>query len=78
MKYLHGSSNLKLTLGCKKPMLVGYTDSDLAVSIDDRKSTSGYMVTFARGGVAWLSKLQKCVALSTIEEFFLSHEVEAY
>ncbi|MCI98193.1 putative gag-pol polyprotein, partial [Trifolium medium] len=23
MRYLSGSSNLKLTLGCKKPMLVG-------------------------------------------------------
>jgi hypothetical protein len=72
MRYLRGSSNLKLTLGCKKPMLVGYTDSDLAGSIDDRKSTSGYMVTFAGGAVAWQSKLQKCVALSTTEAEFIA------
>lgn len=26
MRYLCDSSNLKLTLGCKKPMLVGYMD----------------------------------------------------
>jgi hypothetical protein len=52
MRYLRGSSNLKLTLGCKKSMLVGYADSDLAGSIDDRKSTSGYMVTFVGGAVA--------------------------
>ncbi|KAI5407796.1 hypothetical protein KIW84_053870 [Lathyrus oleraceus] len=30
-----------LTLGCKKPMLVGYTNLDLAGSLDDQKSTSG-------------------------------------
>ncbi|GAA0144198.1 hypothetical protein LIER_35885 [Lithospermum erythrorhizon] len=52
MRYLSGSSNLRLTLGCKKPMLVGYTDSDLVGSLDDRKSTSGYMVTFTGGAVA--------------------------
>ena len=28
MLYLRGSSNLKLTLGCKKPMLVGYTETN--------------------------------------------------
>lgn len=48
-----GLSNLNITLGCKKPMLVGYTYSDLSESLDDRKSTSGYMVTFAMGVVAW-------------------------
>ena len=72
MRYLRGSSNLRLTLGCKKPMLVGYTDSDLAGSLDDRKSTSGHMVTFVGGAVAWQSKLQKYVALSTTEAEFIA------
>ncbi|GAA0147202.1 transmembrane signal receptor [Lithospermum erythrorhizon] len=76
MRYLRGSSNLRLTLGCKKLMLVGYTDSDLAGSLDDRKSTSGYMVTFAGGAVAWQSKFQKCVALSTTKAEFIA-SVEA-
>lgn len=52
MRYLCGSSNLKLTIGCKKPMFVGYTNSDLAGSLDDRKSTSGCMVTFIERVVA--------------------------
>lgn len=52
MRYLCSSSHLKLTLGCKNPMFVGYTNSDLAGSLDDRKSTSGYMMTFSRGVVA--------------------------
>lgn len=72
MRYLRGTTNLRLALGCEKPMLVGYTDSDLAGSLDGRKSTSGHMVTFAGGAVAWQSKLQKCVALSTTEAEFIA------
>uniref|UniRef100_A0A3Q7HKK4 Reverse transcriptase Ty1/copia-type domain-containing protein n=1 Tax=Solanum lycopersicum TaxID=4081 RepID=A0A3Q7HKK4_SOLLC len=50
-----------------KPTLCGYTDSDMAGDVDTRKSTSGYLVTFAGGAVSWQSRLQKCVALSTTE-----------
>lgn len=48
-------------------LYVRYTDSDLAGSLDDRKSTSVYMLIFLGGVVAWQSKLQKFVALSTTE-----------
>ena len=37
----------------------------MAGSLDNRKSTSGFMVTFAVGAVTWQSKLQKCVTFST-------------
>jgi hypothetical protein len=53
-------------------MLVGYTDADMAGDIDSRKSTSGYLITFAEGAVSWQSKLQKCVALSTTEAEFIT------
>ncbi|KAI5445810.1 hypothetical protein KIW84_013879 [Lathyrus oleraceus] len=52
-------------------MLVGYTDLDLSGSLDDQQSTSGYMMSFVGGVVAWQSQLQKCVALSTIEAEFI-------
>ncbi|GKA55490.1 hypothetical protein Tco_0754439 [Tanacetum coccineum] len=65
-RYLRGSSNW-ITFGNGKPMLVGYTDSDLAGNKDNMKSTSGYLMTFAGGAVSWQSRLQKCVALSTTE-----------
>ncbi|XP_048627671.1 uncharacterized protein LOC125596632 [Brassica napus] len=39
---------------------------------DSSKSTSGYLVTFAGGAVAWQSRLQKCVALSTTEAEFIA------
>ena len=53
-------------------MLAGYTDADMAGDMDSRKSTSGYLITFAGGAVSWQSKLQKCVALSTTEAEFIA------
>ena len=67
LRYLRGTSSLKLCFGTEKSMLCGYTDSDMAGDIDSRKSTSGYLITLAGGAVAWQSRLQKCIALSTTE-----------
>ena len=53
-------------------MLVGYTDIDITGDLDSRKSTSGYLITFSRGAVSWQSKLQKRVALSSIEAEFIA------
>ena len=30
MRYLRGTTNLQITLGCEKPMLIGYADSDMS------------------------------------------------
>jgi hypothetical protein len=72
LRYLRGISSLKLCFGTGKSELCGYTDSDMAGDFDSRKSTSGYMITFAGGAVAWQSKLQKCVALSTTEAEYIA------
>ena len=61
-----------LYFGDDEPMLVGYTDSDMAGDVDSRKSTSGFLMTFAGGAVFWQSKLQKCVALSTTEAEYIA------
>lgn len=54
-----------------KHTLVDYSNSDMDEDISFRKSIPGNIIKFARGDVAWQSKLQKCIALSTIkEEFF--------
>lgn len=52
LRYLRGTSKLTLSFGSGKPMLVGYTDSDLARDEDSRKSTSGYLITFSGGAVS--------------------------
>jgi len=72
MRYLRGTSSLRLCFGNEKPLLVGYTDADMAGDVDTRKSTSGFLITFAGGAVAWQSRLQKCVALSTTEAEFIA------
>jgi hypothetical protein len=44
-----------------------YTDSDFVGSIDDRKSTSGYVFILGSGEVAWASKKQPIVTLSSTD-----------
>lgn len=72
LRYLRGTSKVCLCFGDGKPILDRFTDSDMAGDVDSRKSTSGYLMTFAGGAVAWQSKLQKCVALSTTEAEFIA------
>jgi hypothetical protein len=70
-RYLRGSSKSCLGFGSSKPILEGYTDADMTGDLDGRKSTSGFLFTFAGGAVSWQSKLQKCVALSTTEAEYI-------
>lgn len=52
--------------------LTGYSDSDWASNIDDRKSVTGYVFTIAGGAVSWQSKKQPTVALSSTEAEYMS------
>ncbi|PKI73919.1 hypothetical protein CRG98_005683 [Punica granatum] len=72
LRYLRGTSKVCLHFGTDKPELVGYTNTDIAGDIDSRKSTSGYLMTFAGGAISWQSKLQKCIALSTTEAEYIA------
>ncbi|GJW74762.1 putative RNA-directed DNA polymerase [Tanacetum coccineum] len=65
-------SNPGITFGNGKPMLVGYTNLDLAGNKDNMKSTSGYLMTFVGGAISWQSRLQKCVSLSTTEDEYVA------
>jgi len=48
-----------------------YCDTDWASDMD-RKSISGYMITLAGGAMAWSSKKQSMVALSTAEAEYVA------
>ena len=52
--------------------MVGYTDSDYARDPDGHKSTSGHIIIFSRGAIAWQSRIQKCVSLSITEAEFIT------
>ena len=60
------------TLACSPSHLVGYSDSDWAGQVDDRKSTSGLIFYLNNGAVSYACKSQKCVALSTAESEYVA------
>ncbi|XP_050918383.1 secreted RxLR effector protein 161-like [Lathyrus oleraceus] len=49
----------------------GYCDSDWAGSVDDMKSTSGYVFNLGSGVISWYSKKQDTVAQSSAETEYL-------
>lgn len=50
----------------------GYCDSDWAGSVDDMKSTSGYVFSLGSGVISWCSKKQDTVAQSSAEAEYLA------
>ena len=52
--------------------VVGYCDSDYAGDLDKRRSTTGYLFTFAKAPVSWKSTLQSTVALFTTEAEYMA------
>ena len=57
--------------------LVGYTDSDCAGSIDNRKSIFGYMFHMGSGAISWASKKQPIVSQSTAEVEYIAANAAA-
>ncbi|KAG6493460.1 hypothetical protein ZIOFF_048446 [Zingiber officinale] len=47
--------------------LVGFTDSDWASSLEDRRSTSAYLFCLGSKVISWSSRKQNTVALSSVE-----------
>ena len=56
-----------LRFGSSKPILEGFTNSDISVDVDTSPSTSGYVMIYARRAVLWQLWLQKVVVLSKTE-----------
>lgn len=71
LRYLRGTANFGVVYS-GNANLVGYSDADWAGSLDDRKSTSGYIFQVSGGPVSWRSKKQETVALSTAEAEYVA------
>ncbi|GLU00271.1 hypothetical protein SLE2022_176500 [Rubroshorea leprosula] len=50
----------------------GFTDSDYAGDLDDRKSTSGFVFMLGSRAISWSSKKQPIVTLSTTEAEYVA------
>jgi len=72
LRYLKGTSNMALCYKSNGTILQGFVDADLGGDVDSRKSTSGYVFTMGGTAVSWMSRLQKCVALSTTEAEYVA------
>uniref|UniRef100_A0A3Q7IX76 Reverse transcriptase Ty1/copia-type domain-containing protein n=1 Tax=Solanum lycopersicum TaxID=4081 RepID=A0A3Q7IX76_SOLLC len=67
LRYLRGTSSTSLCFGKGNVTLQGFVDADLGGDVDSSKSTSGYIYTIGGTVVSWMSRLQKCVSLSSTE-----------
>lgn len=65
MRYIAGTRNCDIMYASTEmKYLIGYTYSDFAGSLDDRKSTSGYVFHLGSDVISWASKKQPIVTLS--------------
>ncbi len=72
LAYLQGTQRFGICFGNMKGDMIGYSDADYAGNVDTRQSTTGFIFTLHGGPVAWSSKRQSCVALSTTEAEFIA------
>jgi len=52
--------------------MIGYRDSDFAGNLDDRKNTSDYVCHLGSGVIAWTSKKQPIVTLSSTKSKYVA------
>jgi len=71
IRYLKGTATVRLTLGAEAQGLEAYVDSDWA-SQPHRHSMSGYAVLLHGAPVAWSSRKQSLIALSTAEAEYIA------
>jgi hypothetical protein len=68
LRYVKGTLDFGILYSRSKDLrLCGYTDSDWAGFVDDKKSTSRYVFSLGTGAVTWTSKKKHAVALSSTE-----------
>ncbi|XP_075086049.1 secreted RxLR effector protein 161-like [Nicotiana tabacum] len=73
MRYLKGTADYSICYqGGKDLQFVGYSDVDHGGNLDERKSTSGYVLLLSDGAISWSSKKRSCVSLSTMEAEYVA------
>uniref|UniRef100_A0A1Y1K554 Reverse transcriptase Ty1/copia-type domain-containing protein n=1 Tax=Photinus pyralis TaxID=7054 RepID=A0A1Y1K554_PHOPY len=77
LRYLKGTRDLGLQFRRETSPLVGYVDADWGNCHIDRKSYSGYVFMMGRTPIAWESRKQRTVALSSTEAEYMGMSVAA-
>ena len=72
LRYQRGTSSTSLYFGKGKVTLQGFLDADLGGDVDSSKSTSGYIYTIGGTTVSWMSRLQRCVSLSSTKAEYVA------
>lgn len=74
LRYLKGTKckTLKFSRCAKSFEIVGYSDSDWANNVNDRRSISGMLFLMGEGLISWKSKKQSVIALSTCEAEYIA------
>ena len=72
LRYLRGTSSTSLCFGKGKVTLQCFVDVDLCGDVYSSKSTSGYIYTIGGTAVSSMSRLQKCISLSSTEAEYLA------
>nr|GEW52510.1 putative RNA-directed DNA polymerase [Tanacetum cinerariifolium] len=79
LRYIQGTKELGIFYRKGgSDQLVAYSDSDYAGDHDNRRSTSGYVCFLSGAAIAWSSKRQPIVTLSTTEAEFVAATACAY
>ena len=66
--YLRGTRDYCITFNNNIDSICAFVYSYFIGDLDKRRSTSGYVFTFAGGAISWMSNLQEIVSLSTTED----------
>jgi hypothetical protein len=74
LRYVRGTTDLSLVFNgdCGKRIIQGYADADWGGDLDTRRSTTGYIFKVYGGTIAWKSRRQPTVALSTTEAEYMA------
>jgi hypothetical protein len=74
LRYVKGTVSLGCIFraGTGSEVVTGYSDSDVAGDLDDRKSTSGQVFLLGSSAITWASQKQKSVALSSCEAEYMA------
>lgn len=74
IRYIRGTIDFGLVYlkGQGDYLLSGFSDSDLADNLDERRSTTGVAFYLNDSLVTWISQKQRCVALSSCEAEFMA------